>query len=402
MVGRIVGFALSIALVLVVMSPNTTTAAGPTTSVTIVKFAADGTTILGQTTVTWEWMRDNLPVQGDGTTHYYHQGPTFDDSTEEARWDPGETVNIDSRDYGAVRGTDVKDLCNLVGGASPGDTIKIKASDNFSKWFDYADVYASEPRQGKIVLTWYTTDTTDAIGGYVPEYDTGMRIVFFADTSTNPWGWHVFGDWDMHETLAESRWHYYYDGKFWPSSSGLSVKWVDHIEIHSTAPVPTLTPTPVPTSAPTSAPTPALTSTPTSAPTPKLTPAPAGERASSSLAVRANVTLSSIGIALDGGSIDFGDIEPGQNSAVNTVNVTNSGSRNINVTVEVAGEDATAQSFYEQSLYVNNDRYGVDDVIASILTGGSQKVDTQLKVPAQWNGTGEQSATIIFWASASD
>jgi len=72
------------------------------------------------------------------------------------------------------------------------------------------------------------------------------------------------------------------------------------------------------------------------------------------------------------------------------------------VTVEVAGENVTAQSFYEQSLYVNNDRYSVDDVIADILPGGSQNVDTQLKVPAQWNGTGEQRATIIFWASASD
>jgi hypothetical protein len=379
MVRRIIGFALSIALVLVLASPQTATAADPTTSVTIIKFAADGTTILDQTTVSWEWMRDNLPVQGDGTTHYYHQGPTFDDSTDETLWDPGETVNIDSRDYGAAMGTDVKDLCDLVGGASPGDTIKIKAADNFSKWFDYEDVYDPEPRQGKMVLTWYTTDTGDGFGGYVPDYTTGMRLVFFADDSTNPWGWHVFGDWDMHETLAESRWHYYYDGKYWPSSSGLSVKWVNHIEIYSSS-----TPTPAPTSAP------------------GLTPTPDGERASGSLAATANVTLSSIGIALDRESIDFGDVEPGQNSAVKTVDVTNTGSRNINVTVEVAGEDATAQSFYEQSLYVNDDRYGVDDVIASILTGDSQSVDTQLKVPAEWNGTGEQRATIIFWATGSD
>jgi hypothetical protein len=408
----LIGFALSLALVLVMTSANTTMAADPTTSVTITKYAADGTTILDQTTVTWEWMRDNLPVQGDGTTHYYHQGPTFDDSTFEKLWDPGETVNIDSRDYGAAKGTDVKDLCDLVGGASPGDTIKIKASDNFSKWFDYEDVYTPEPEQGKMVITWYTTDIAEGAGGYVPDYTSGMRLVFFAET-LNPDGKHVFGDWDMHETLAESRWHYYYDGKYWPSSSGLAVKWVRYIEIHSAAdstptPTPTSTSTPTPTSisAPTSTPTPTPTPTPTLTPTPAATPTPTltlgEERASSSLAARANVTLSSVGIALDRDSIDFGDVKPGQNSAIETVVVTNTGSKNIDVTLEVAGEDDAAQSFYEQSLYVNNDLYGIDDVIANILTDGSQSVDTQLRVPASWNGTGEQRATFTFWATASN
>jgi predicted phosphodiesterase len=126
------------------------------------------------------------------------------------------------------------------------------------------------------------------------------------------------------------------------------------------------------------------------------------ERAGGSLTARANVTLSSVGIALDRDSIDFGDVEPGQNSAVEAVNVTNTGSENISVTMEVAGENAASQSFYEQSLYVNNNLYGIDDVIASILTGGSESVDTQLKVPASWNGTGEQWATFIFWATASN
>jgi hypothetical protein len=43
----------------------------------------------------------------------------------------------------------------------------------------------------------------------------------------------------MHETLPQSRWHYYYDGStFWPSSSGLSVKWVSNIIIYSSEPPP--------------------------------------------------------------------------------------------------------------------------------------------------------------------
>jgi hypothetical protein len=307
-------------------------------------------------------MRDNLPVYGDGVTHYYHQGPTFDDSSFENLWDPGETVNIDSRDYGAAKGTDVKDLCNLVGGASSGDTIKIKAIDNFAKWFDYEDVYTPEPEQGKMVVTWYTTPTADGIGGYVPDYSTGMRLVFFAET-LNPDGKHVFGDWDMHETLAESRWHYYYDGRFLPSSSGLSVKYVSNIEIYSSG---------------------------------------STEMASDSLIATTNVTLGSLGIALNRDSINFGDIRPGQNSAIEAVTISNTGTSDVNVTLEVQSDNATAQSFYEQSLYVNNDPYDINAIIASILASNSEDVDTQLKVPATWNEAGEQQATFIFWATASD
>jgi hypothetical protein len=60
-----------------------------------------------------------------------------------------------------------------------------------------------------------------------------MRLLFFAET-LSPQGKHVFGNWDMHEAMAQSRWHYYYDGTtFWPSSSGLSVKWVSDIIIYS-------------------------------------------------------------------------------------------------------------------------------------------------------------------------
>ncbi len=148
--------------------------------------------------------------------------------------------NIDSWDMGAVLGTDVKDLCNLVsGGASPGDVIEIRAIDNLNKKFDYEDVYDPEPEQGKMVITWYTDETGEGASGFVPYYSTGMRLIFFAQT-TNPDDKYVFGEWDMHETLAASRWHYYYgssssDGgsdAYWPSSSGLSVKWASDIIIH--------------------------------------------------------------------------------------------------------------------------------------------------------------------------
>jgi hypothetical protein len=221
-----------------------------TTEVHVIKYAADGMTILSETTVNYTWMEANLPVYGDGSTHYYFQGPTFNDSDP---WDPAEYQNVLSRDFGAVKGTDVKDLCELVGGMSPGDEIKIKAPDGFYKKFNYTNVYNDHGnetlnnKQGPMVLCWYNGEeslTGEHQGvGYPPDYYTGIRLIFFADNSTNPWGYHVFGDWDMHECLSEKYW-YNYSG-IWPSTSGLSVKYVSKIAIYSSeAPTPTPTPGP--------------------------------------------------------------------------------------------------------------------------------------------------------------
>ncbi|GFN23740.1 hypothetical protein [Thermanaeromonas sp. C210] len=59
-----------------------------------------------------------------------------------------------------------------------------------------------------------------------------MRLVFFA--AANAQGYHCFCNWDMHECLPEESWHFYRSGgKEYPSSSGLSVKWVSEIAIYS-------------------------------------------------------------------------------------------------------------------------------------------------------------------------
>ena len=42
---------------------------------------------------------------------------------------PSETVNFEDR--GAAKDTDVKDLCNFVGGVVPGDEIMIRAVDGY-------------------------------------------------------------------------------------------------------------------------------------------------------------------------------------------------------------------------------------------------------------------------------
>ncbi|WP_235809569.1 NosD domain-containing protein [Methanofollis ethanolicus] len=206
----------------------------PTTEVTVSKLAVDET-LIAQETVDYHWMEENLPVQGDGVTHYYHQGPELGEKDEDLRWDRAESGNIPEKDYHAVKGTDVRDLCELVGGMNPGDTVTIKAEDGMYKNFGYRNVYDPDPRQGPMVITWWRPDL-----GHVPTYFEGMRLIFFADDSTNPWGWHVFGNWDMHECMDEKYWHYYISGKVdeYPATTGLSVKYIDRVIIHSQDPAP--------------------------------------------------------------------------------------------------------------------------------------------------------------------
>ena len=218
-----------------------------TTEVHIAKYAADNTTVMNERTVTYQWMEANLSVMGDGVTHYYHQGPVFiDDSNpareEQLRLNTEEDTNVKEKDMGAVKGTSLKDLCDIAGGMAPGDVVKIKADDGFTKTFAYENIYTPNPRQGPLVIAWYHNAE-----GYVPDYRTGMRLIFFADNSTNPWRIHVFGNYDWHESAAPEYWYYYRQGdEKYPTTTGLSVQSISDILIYSPSiaegiPVSTLT-----------------------------------------------------------------------------------------------------------------------------------------------------------------
>jgi hypothetical protein len=208
------------------------TATAATTSIHIEKVAGDGKTILSSKDVDAKWMEANLPVYGDGVTHYYHQGPVFIDDPDPVveanlRWNKGEDVNVQEKDMGAVKGTALKDLCELMGGMEPGDTVTVLASDGFSKTFAYRNVYQPTERQGPMVITWYRDGE-----GHVPNYTTGMRLVFFADTSSNPWGIHAFGNWDWHESADPEYYYYYVQGsERYPTTTGLSVQVVETLTI---------------------------------------------------------------------------------------------------------------------------------------------------------------------------
>ena len=200
--------------------------AGPTTELMVSLY--DNETVLDSISLDYKWMEENLPVYGDGITHYYHQGPIFKGDS----WAPEETTNY--KDRGAAKGSSVRDLVELVGGMEPGDEVMIKAFDGYHTEFPYEIIYLDEPRRGSLVIGWYIGEDAgkgERQGkGYVPDYHTGMRLVFFADNSTNAEGLHVFGNYDMNQTLPSAA-QYFYSGLL-PSTSGLNVKWVDEIRVY--------------------------------------------------------------------------------------------------------------------------------------------------------------------------
>jgi hypothetical protein len=231
-----------VVLLLALLIPvSSVQAAGATSSVHFVKYGEDGVTVVDEETVTYRWMEKNLPKCGDGVTHYYLQGPSFDPDN---LWDPNETVNL--KDKGAVMGTNIADLCDLVGGMAPDDEVLIRAVDNWTIKFKYTNVYEPQDRQGTIALCWYNGEDAregERYGEGYPGnngYRTALQIMIMAKT-TNAEGQYVFGNSDMQAEMPpeEGYSHFYQDSEgFWPSTNGLSGKWIDSVVIYPTGTAP--------------------------------------------------------------------------------------------------------------------------------------------------------------------
>ncbi len=206
-------------------------------SVEVIKYAEDGKTVLAQTVVDTSWMEQNMRVFGDGETVYYHEKMIFEGDPDTMNpWDPDEKsakAILELGKIGAVKGTSVKDLCELVGGAAEGDTIRLKAKDGWLKDLKYRYVYSPSGRMGELILAWYLKEGSSAkeiTAAQLP------MMVFLADTSVNKLGegdvgLHVFGNWDMHESMDEEDWRFAEPGK--PSSLGLTGKYISQVIIFS-------------------------------------------------------------------------------------------------------------------------------------------------------------------------
>lgn len=252
-----------------------------TTEVTVRRYATDGLTPINETTVDYQWMEANLPVLGDGNTYYYFQKPVYETEWEnnysvlfpqyrtdwpggispswnasDEKWDRfynssslsyeiNERVNCvynNNNNLGKLKGTDVKDLCGLVGGLPQGKEVKILGADGASQTLPFSAVYTPESELGPYVITWWSMDAGEsgATNGYTgPDYTNGMRATFFSDASRNPYGRNITGINDMRENLPEKYWYYHWETPIaYPSIGGFTVKNVDRVYVYSNDPVP--------------------------------------------------------------------------------------------------------------------------------------------------------------------
>lgn len=187
-------------------------------AIRIVRYASDGKTVVNETTKTCKWMEENLKVYGepDGIRLKF-QGPTFE---PDDLWNPAEDINLEKVDE-VVKGTAVRDLCDLVGGVPEGGEVQLLAPDGFKTTLNYTNLYTPLERQGEAIIAWWNERQ-----GYVPDYSDGPRNFF-----TTPDG--VFGADDMRACLAEDYWHYYWDsGIQYPSAAGVSTKNIATIAIY--------------------------------------------------------------------------------------------------------------------------------------------------------------------------
>jgi len=189
----------------------------------IIKYGSDGTTVVNETYIDYIYMENNLPVIGDGITAYKFEGLTMDPLN---LWDPEETYPGGFKVSNVVKGTPVRDLAELVGGMGSGTTITFIASDGFETTLPYSSIYtnpAVQERQGDAFIAWWGD------GQYVPQYADGMRLFFTSGAD------HVYGHWDMHETLPSEYWRYnFQNGIQYPSAAGLSAKYISTIKVYST------------------------------------------------------------------------------------------------------------------------------------------------------------------------
>ena len=185
-----------------------------TTPLTIIKYADDGVTEISNVTYTWDWMADNLPIYGDGVTEYKFEGLSFPPNDP---WDMAETYPGGFKVTEAMKGTSIRELCDLAGGMDPGTEIKFVATDGWTSKLSYDVIYEPADCVGEPVLAWYSAGW----GGTMPDYSEGFRIFFATDD-------HIFGQRDMMEGIPFQYWHY---NSGLPSCAGLSAKMVTRIEL---------------------------------------------------------------------------------------------------------------------------------------------------------------------------
>jgi len=113
---------------------------------------------------------------------------------------------------------------------------------------------------------------------------------------------------------------------------------------------------------------------------------------SSSVSMTTNI-IPAIALVVSPGSIEFGELSPGETSGAHTLTLENKGGNILSVTAEVSD---TADNLFVQGMLL--DSFGWDEYTTSIAALTSDTTDASLKVPDNYLGVGAQVGTLVFWA----
>lgn len=104
--------------------------------------------------------------------------------------------------------------------------------------------------------------------------------------------------------------------------------------------------------------------------------------------------IAAISFTVDPSSIDFGELGPRDTSDQHTVTITNTGAWALLITCTVTDD---VSDLYVDGLKLDDEMWDLFN--ATIARDNYQETNATLTVPENYTGVGEQSGTIIFWAS---
>ena len=118
------------------------------------------------------------------------------------------------------------------------------------------------------------------------------------------------------------------------------------------------------------------------------------EGVSSSVSLNVEI-IPAIGLVVNPGTLEFGELSPGETSATQTLTLENTGGYNISVTADVTD---TAEDLFVNGVLLDSAAWSAYDT--SITADGLDTADAALEVPDDYAGVGAKVGTLMFWAEA--
>lgn len=123
-------------------------------------------------------------------------------------------------------------------------------------------------------------------------------------------------------------------------------------------------------------------------------PEPHPGKTGNSISMTANV-LPSLSVSFSIDSLDFGDLAAGQTSAPKEMEITNSGSCDVKVIAEVTD---SSDDLYKRGVWIDNAFW--PDFEKVVGQGETEISEVVLKVPSDYESTGNVDGTLIMWVEA--